>query len=424
MSHKLARISSGKNLLGNTRLLRFVLPLTCFLTGCTSPHSTYYSSLAARPFSSEAELSGYLDRITEYGRKSLNGTAAPADESLKKAELACIWLAERGDVSAQLILGALYGFEGELFSLRNQEKWYLRAAAKNNHDAYLSLFRLYVNPRIVFSCGGERWSNEIDHAKKIECETLSASWYPNPLHDPIKAEKWAMKVEETGSPNWIYEVSSQYSTSKMDELSKKWRFKAAQHGHQLSQFQLAQENFHQWGTAWRRETSDEQYQEAIKWYTKVAQNRNNSPESDDLRLEACFNLGVIYADRLGEDSSLFDAEFWYKSAAAGGHRFAQLALAKLYARHYRNKEAAHWFLIVAKQGVPVAQEEVAKMYLEGTGLPQNEIEALAWAILAAAGSKMCAEQLDQMQMMDGYEDIKMQAQARALELSKDMPAPE
>jgi TPR repeat protein len=141
-------------------------------------------------------------------------------------------------------------------------------------------------------------------------------------------------------------------------------------------------------------------------------------------MEACFNLGVIYADRLGEDSSLFDAEFWYKSAAAGGHRFAQLALAKLYARHYRNKEAAHWFLIVAKQGVPVAQEEVAKMYLEGTGLPQNEIEALAWAILAAAGSKMCAEQLDQMQMMDGYEDIKMQAQARALELSKDMPAPE
>ncbi|MGU9962712.1 MAG: tetratricopeptide repeat protein [Candidatus Halichondribacter symbioticus] len=79
--------------------------------------------------------------------------------------------------------------------------------------------------------------------------------------------------------------------------------------------------------------------------------------------------------------------------AESGHPGAQYNLALLYANGkgvpQDYKEAAKWYTLSAEQGAPLAQNNLGLMYDEGLGIPQNYVLAHMWYNLAASnGSEL------------------------------------
>jgi hypothetical protein len=81
---------------------------------------------------------------------------------------------------------------------------------------------------------------------------------------------------------------------------------------------------------------------------------------------------------------------WYTKAANQGNITAELDLASLY-RDGRGKlfardaeQAAEWYRKAAEQGDPRAQGALGMLYTLGQGVPRSDVEAYYWLDLAAA----------------------------------------
>lgn len=104
-------------------------------------------------------------------------------------------------------------------------------------------------------------------------------------------------------------------------------------------------------------------------------------------------LGYLYG--LGEGVPRDDAQavFWFRMAADRGDIESMKQLGMTYAsdqnvgvrRDYA--EAARWFLKAASRGDLQGQQRVAQMYMEGNGLPRDDVRAYAWFTLAIEASK-------------------------------------
>ena len=82
---------------------------------------------------------------------------------------------------------------------------------------------------------------------------------------------------------------------------------------------------------------------------------------------------------------------WLRKSAEQGYVRAQSCLAEAYTKGYEEKgeraavEAARWFHEAAKRGHFYAQYRYSQACATGQGVPQDLIEACAWAGLAATG---------------------------------------
>jgi TPR repeat protein len=115
-----------------------------------------------------------------------------------------------------------------------------------------------------------------------------------------------------------------------------------------------------------------------------------------------FGLGQAYAaadhPELSEADEAYSTENYPKAAALYrkdaelGVIVAQVNLAFLYMdglgvpQDY--KQAAKWFLHAAEQGNTEAQSNLGQLYLEGKGVAQNSVEALKWFVIAGAASNI------------------------------------
>ena len=84
------------------------------------------------------------------------------------------------------------------------------------------------------------------------------------------------------------------------------------------------------------------------------------------------------------------------------------------------KKASFWFLKAAKQGDASAQRHIAEMYGGGIGVAQNNIEAYAWAIIAASGGDKMILNLIENQLKEIFAPLKAKAEARAKEIAEDI----
>lgn len=160
--------------------------------------------------------------------------------------------------------------------------------------------------------------------------------------------------------------------------------------------------------------------EAARWYASVASAGvheyavklgwmymgNSSLMHDRVKAEYWFQQGiaagylpanvalasVLVADAQGGRSGerVFEARQLLDTAIAGGQRVAALFLARLYVEgvggHPVDPElGAHYTRISAEDGHPQMQGWLARMYLEGSGVPVDLDEAAFWAALAASG---------------------------------------
>ena len=134
---------------------------------------------------------------------------------------------------------------------------------------------------------------------------------------------------------------------------------------------------------------------------------------------------------LPEDNS--QAIECFRRAAEQGHAKSQVQLAQLLdaAEVFLNEiesivdeevEAAKWYQKAAEQGNGLAQMEIGDRYYYGIGVPQNDVEAYAWFLLAKArgygddvfGVSDKIEKLEERMTSNQ----RAQGQARSLELHK------
>lgn len=119
--------------------------------------------------------------------------------------------------------------------------------------------------------------------------------------------------------------------------------------------------------------------------------------------------------RLPEDHK--QAMVWFKQAALRGHAKAQHNLGVLLydepAETTERQEAFRWILSAANQGLIESQIAIAQMYLDGTSVPRNDIEAYFWFNLAAAaGDKEAGVTRDKLGRQMSREEISV-AQERS-----------
>ena len=58
-----------------------------------------------------------------------------------------------------------------------------------------------------------------------------------------------------------------------------------------------------------------------------------------------------------------------------------------------------WFQLAGEQGLVVAQRKVGFIYVEGTGVPTDEIEGFAWLTLAAAAGSEDVKQKETRELL-------------------------
>jgi len=134
---------------------------------------------------------------------------------------------------------------------------------------------------------------------------------------------------------------------------------AAEQGDAEAQFRLGEMYFHKSG--FTKEERVVKWTEAAKWFRKAA---------DQGHAEAQFNMGRICWFGIGLPAKDQDAaKAWYLRAAKQGDVRSMMAL--------------HWYHEVAELGYAEAQYKLGEQYAEGTGVPQDETEAMAWYLKAA-----------------------------------------
>lgn len=164
------------------------------------------------------------------------------------------------------------------------------------------------------------------------------------------------------------------------------------------------------------------YSEAAKWFRKAAEQGH---------ARSCFKIGWMYehGEAVPEDKD--KAGKWFLKAAEQGHAKSQVRLAQLLdaAEVFLNEiesivdeevEAAKWYQKAAEQGNGLAQMEIGDKYYHGTGVPQNDVEAYAWFLLAKARgySEGLFGVSDEIEKLEERmtPNQRAQGQARALEL--------
>jgi localization factor PodJL len=116
---------------------------------------------------------------------------------------------------------------------------------------------------------------------------------------------------------------------------------------------------------------------------------------------AQFRLGGMYEKGLGVEKDLVEAHRLYVAAADKGHAKAMHNLAVLYAGGLDGKPdyalASQWFRRAAAHGIVDSQYNLAILYARGVGVERNLAESYKWFALAAkGGDKDAARKRDEI----------------------------
>ena len=136
----------------------------------------------------------------------------------------------------------------------------------------------------------------------------------------------------------------------------------------------------------------EQYDEAVKWYRKAAEQGYAKAQN---------RLGVAYAKGKGVTQDYYEAVKWYRKAALQGNTNAKYNLGVTYKMGRGVTQdtfmAVKWFREAAKQGYLRAMYELGLCYEKGEGVTQNLSEARKYYQQAAdKGNSAAKKKLENM----------------------------
>ncbi|ACE06259.1 hypothetical protein Aasi_0892 [Candidatus Amoebophilus asiaticus 5a2] len=205
----------------------------------------------------------------------------------------------------------------------------------------------------------------------VQLASLGKPVYKKLTHVNLPKSKWPGYVY-VGNAGLMGGGNTQGRTKMSDEEVFIQCKKDADHGYIDAQYNVASMYENGKGV-------DQNYQKAIKWYTKAA-NKGHA--------EAQYNLGWIYQNSLGVDQDYQKARGWFEKAAIQRHAGAQYNLGCMYkdklgvAQDYA--KAREWFEKAAVQGVADAQYKLGSLYQNSLGVAQDYKKAREWFEEAAA----------------------------------------
>lgn len=97
-------------------------------------------------------------------------------------------------------------------------------------------------------------------------------------------------------------------------------------------------------------------------------------------VKAQYNVGLIYANGLGVEKDIPQAQLWYERAAKQGNGSAQYNLAQLYHVEglkdpHAYEKAKYWYDKSITSGVKEAYNNLGALYLNGQGVEKDEEKA-------------------------------------------------
>lgn len=151
----------------------------------------------------------------------------------------------------------------------------------------------------------------------------------------------------------------------------KWFTKAAEQENAKAEYNLGDCYYYGNGVQYRDRG------EAVKWYTKAAEQGYTEAQND---------LGYCYEFGEGVEKNYKEAVKWYTKAAEQGQPIAQCNLGVCY--KYGNgvekklEETVKWYTKAANQEYAKAQYLLGKAYDKGEGVAKNDSEAMKWYLKA------------------------------------------
>jgi tetratricopeptide (TPR) repeat protein len=147
--------------------------------------------------------------------------------------------------------------------------------------------------------------------------------------------------------------------------------------------------------------------QAFDWYKKAAQ--------QDDPLAQWLAGRIIYAGLMpGRD--LNEASGFLQSSADHGNPFGEYLLGQIKLERQDYPSAAARFLKAAEQGLPQAQEQLAKLLRDGRGVAPDRFRAYVWMLISSdAGNHRVAGDLQALEADLGTNQVE-QAKARARDL--------
>lgn len=184
--------------------------------------------------------------------------------------------------------------------------------------------------------------------------------------------------------------------------AERWYRRAAEQGHLLAEYELAETFFAGDGFA-------TDYPEAKKWYLKAAA-QGHGPSQ--------LRLGFLHAEKhfKGLKVDHAEAEKWFTKAAEQNTGDAQFRLGNFYINFRRPPDYARgalWLKKAAEGGNRTAMFDLGRLLLEGTGVPKDAGAGIGWIKRSAEAGTLQA----QMMLVQIYAEGK-QAPKDALESLK------
>ena len=119
------------------------------------------------------------------------------------------------------------------------------------------------------------------------------------------------------------------------------------------------------------------YLEAIKWYTKAAEQGHT---------KAQFNLGYIYFDGRGVKKNHDKALKWFLKAAKQHDAKSEIYVGRIYEEKQDYTNAFKWYSQIANSGYPKVQYKLWQMYRDGKGVKKDLQKAIYYLIKSTSQS--------------------------------------
>jgi TPR repeat protein len=340
-------------------------------------------------------------------------------------------LASNGELAAQKRLGKIYA-KGDLVERDVEEsfRWFLLAAEQGDADSQMSVATSYAKGKDLGVeqdlAKANNWYRKAAEAGIGGAQLVLGSHYFEGIgvtknfaeakewlqkaidSDVIEAKSVLAEIAEAEKPRLIELTSKEYAKASRELVTRhselfaaaqnelgsraeklkdydeaiKWYRKAAEQDFASAQFKLG-------GMYQAGQGVEKDFSEALRWYHKAAEQGSASAQN---------RLGNFYLEGHVVEKDFEEALAWYRKAVAQNNASAQYGLGTMFYRgagvEQDRREAVSWFHKSAEQGFAYAQQNLGFAYQIGDGVVQDYAEAVGWFRKAAEqGSAICQNQL-------------------------------
>lgn len=266
---------------------------------------------------------------------------------------------------------------------------------------YLGRMRLYGYGELKNNTMALRYFEQAGEKGVLPAQLLLARYYLIQAKNPEQALYWFKKAAASGDLNAQLYCAAAYiygfGTKENSDMGRRYFIDAAKRGNAIAQAALGEHFLDS------RDSSNKKL--GLIWLNKAVEQDNPRAQlklaelyiagklvpHDDAKaydlLDKSASQGYLPAMvRLGalavQQNDLEKAKAWYSKAATANDVEAEMALANLYLNEkmpiYNPQTAFMWILQAARNGSPQAQQALALMYQQGTGVTADAKLAEQW----------------------------------------------